>query len=110
MDVNLRRTVLLSAGLLNSLLPIFAGPPALGEKAPDFSLSTPEGKTVRLAEAVAKGPVALVVLRGYPGYQCPYCNRQVQDLVQSSDAFQKAGVHVLMVYPGPPQELGTRAN
>jgi peroxiredoxin len=30
--------------------------------------------------------------------------------VQSSGAFAKAGVHVLMVYPGPPQELGTRAN
>jgi peroxiredoxin len=50
------------------------------------------------------------VLRGYPGYQCPYCNRQVQDFIQKSQAFADAGVRVLMVYPGPPQDLGAKAN
>jgi peroxiredoxin len=55
------------------------------------------------------GPVVLVVLRGYPGYQCPYCNRQVQDFIQKSTAFAAAGARVVMVYPGPPQDLGNRA-
>ena len=90
--MNLRGGVLFLAWLA-FLLPVSAAPPAIGEKAPDFTLSTPEGKQVRLSDTVAKGPVALVVLRGYPGYQCPYCNRQAQDLLQSSEEFAKAGVN-----------------
>lgn len=81
----------------------------VGEKAPDFTLSTPEGKKMLLSEAVSKGPVVLVVLRGYPGYQCPYCNRQVQDFLSKSQSFADAGTHVLLVYPGPPQELAGKA-
>lgn len=104
---------------MNSLTPLFvlaaalplvaAVPPLVGEKAPDFALSTPDGKSVRLSELVSKGPVVLVVLRGYPGYQCPYCNRQVQDFIQKSQGFADAGAHVVLVYPGPPQDLGARA-
>ena len=86
-----------------------AAPPAVGERAPDFSLSTPEGKHIRLSDVTSMGPVVLVVLRGYPGYQCPYCNRQVQDFMQNSKAFADAGARVVMIYPGPPQELGAKA-
>jgi peroxiredoxin len=93
-----------------TVLPIAAAPPAIGEKAPDFKLSTPEGKIVQLSEVEAKGPVVLVVLRGYPGYQCPYCNRQVQDFIQKSQGFAEAGTRVVLVYPGPPQDLGAKAS
>ena len=97
--------------VLGAALPLVAAaPPLVGDKAPDFSLSTPEGKSVRLSQLVSKGPVVLVVLRGYPGYQCPYCNRQVQDFIQKSQGFADAGAHVVLVYPGPPQDLGARAN
>lgn len=96
--------------VLAALLPLTAAPPNVGEKAPDFKLSTPEGKSVRLSEVISKGPLVLVVLRGYPGYQCPYCNRQVQDFIQKSQAFDGAGARVVMVYPGPPQDLGAKAN
>lgn len=88
---------------------VAAAPPAVGEKAPDFALATVQGKTVRLSELTSKGPVVLIVLRGYPGYQCPFCNRQAQDFIQKSRAFTQAGAHVVMVYPGPPQDLGARA-
>jgi peroxiredoxin len=89
---------------------VFAGsPPAIGSKAPDFQLSTVEGKPARLSEFTPLGPVVLVVLRGYPGYQCPYCNRQVQDFISKSSEFAAAGVRVVLVYPGPPQDLGGRA-
>ena len=92
-------------------LPLTAAPPpTVGEKARDFTLSTPEGKYVRLSGVMSQGPVVLVVLRGYPGYQCPYCNRQVQEFIQKSPAFAEAGAHVLLVYPGPAQDLGARAN
>ena len=97
--------------VLAAALPLVAAaPPLVGEKAPDFALSTPQGKSVRFSELVSKGPVVLVVLRGYPGYQCPYCNRQVQDFIQKSQGFADAGTHVVLIYPGPPQDLGARAN
>jgi len=89
--------------------PTYPAPPAVGERAPDFQLLNVEGKTVRLSELTARGQVVLVVLRGYPGYQCPYCNSQVQDFLQKAAAFDAAGVHVVIVYPGPPQDLERRA-
>jgi peroxiredoxin len=85
-------------------------PPTVGEKARDFTLSTPEGKHVRLSDVMSRGPVVLVVLRGYPGYQCPYCNRQVQDFIQKAQSFADAGAHIVLVYPGPAQDLGAKAN
>src|ERR1700690_4564275 len=92
--------------VLAAVLPLAAAaPPSVGQKAPDFALSTPEGKSVRLSDAVSKSPVVLVVLRGYPGYQCPYCNRQVQEFIQKSQGFSYAGSHVILAYPGPPQDL-----
>ncbi len=87
-----------------------AAPPTVGQKAPDFKLSTPEGKSIQLSEVISKGPVVLVVLRGYPGYQCPYCNRQVQDFIQKSQGFADAGARVVLVYPCPPQNLDVKAN
>ena len=95
--------------LLGALPSISAQQPTVGKTAPDFTLSTPEGKSVHLADMTAKGPVILVVLRGYPGYQCPYCNRQVQDLIGRSQDFSDAGAQVIAVYPGPPSELGDKA-
>lgn len=84
-------------------------PPAVGEKAADFSLSSINGNRVRLSQVIAKSPVVLIVLRGYPGYQCPYCNLQVQDFLKKSQAFAAAGTHVILVYPGPPDNLAARA-
>jgi peroxiredoxin len=104
------KRILMPLLVFGAVLPLAAAPPNVGEKAPNFKLSTPEGKSVELAQVISKGPVVLVVLRGYPGYQCPYCNRQVQDFIQKSQAFADAGTHVVMVYPGPPQDLGAKAN
>jgi len=91
-------------------MPITAAPPTVGQKAPDFALLTPGGDKVRLSDEVSKGTVVLVVLRGYPGYQCPYCNRQVQDYIQKAPGLAEAGARVLLVYPGPPENLGAKAN
>jgi len=88
---------------------VAATPPAVGERAPDFALSTLQGTSVRLSEVTLKGTVVLLVLRGYPGYQCPFCNRQVQDFIQNSQGFAEAGARVVMVYPGPSGDLGQRA-
>ena len=85
-----------------------AAQPVVGGKAGDFSLTSFDGKTVALSSIYEKGPVALVVLRGYPGYQCPFCQRQVQEFVEHAAEFDAAGVQVVFVYPGPPDELQSK--
>lgn len=74
-----RRCLLLFLFLLGALpllnVSAFAQTPEVGGAAPDFSLSTPEGSHVRLSDLTKKGVVVLVVLRGFPGYQCPYCQK-----------------------------------
>ena len=83
--------------------------PAMGSKAPDFTLATPTGASVSLAAETAKGTTVLVVLRGFPGYQCPYCVKQVQDFLAHNSEFAAKKAHVLFVYPGPPAELDQHA-
>ena len=87
----------------------FGATPQVGQKAPDFTLSTPDGHSLSLYGTTQKGAVVLVVLRGYPGYQCPYCVRQVHDFVESADKFAAAGAQVVLVYPGPPADLDQHA-
>lgn len=89
--------------------PLLAGQPRVGDKAPDFSLQSLQGKAVRLSQVAAESPVVLVVLRGFPGYQCPICNRQVQEFLRSAKGFADAGAQVVMIYPGPAQDLKSRA-
>ena len=89
---------------------VLAETPAVGAKAADFTLLTPTGKSVTLSAERGGHPLVLVILRGFPGYQCPYCNRQVQDFIQKSQGFADAGAHVILVYPGPPQDLTAKAN
>lgn len=81
----------------------------MGDKTPDFALNTLDGQTVRLSELTSKGKVVLVVLRGWPGYQCPVCDRQVQDFIQSASAFADAKARLVFVYPGPASELKEHA-
>jgi peroxiredoxin Q/BCP len=51
----------------------------------------------------------LVVLRGFPGYQCPLCSKQVASFVREAKAFKEAHATVLMVYPGGAKDLDLRA-
>ena len=83
--------------------------PAVGAKAPDFTLQTPTGNAVDLAKERAKGTTVLVLLRGFPGYQCPYCVKQVHDFVEHSADFATKKVNVVLVYPGPPADLDQHA-
>jgi peroxiredoxin len=104
------RNLVLSSGLLVAVALAAAQTPALGAQAPNFTLLTPTGTTVSLAGETARGTTVLVVLRGFPGYQCPYCVRQVHDFVDHNADFAAKGVDVLIVYPGPSAGLGQHAN
>ncbi|HEY2471529.1 MAG TPA: peroxiredoxin family protein [Terracidiphilus sp.] len=87
----------------------FAQTPAVGAKAPDFTLSTPTGKNVTLSAEQGGHPLVLVILRGFPGYQCPYCVRQVHDFADHASDFKAKNTRVLLVYPGPPADLDQHA-
>lgn len=91
------------------VMPVFAQAPAVGAKAPDFTLSTPSGKAVTMSSEQRGQGLVLVVLRGYPGYQCPYCVRQVRDFVEHASDFAAKNTRVLLVYPGPPADLDQHA-
>lgn len=86
-----------------------AAPPAKGDKAPEVDLKTLAGDEIRLSDKVKERPVVLVVLRGWPGYQCPICTKQVADLRAHAGDLEKAGVTVLLVYPGPSDKLKEHA-
>ena len=90
-------------------LPACAETPAIGAKAPDFTLETPEGASVSLHGLLKKGRVVLIVLRGYPGYQCPYCQRQAHDFEVNAGKFAAKDTQLLLVYPGPAANLGDHA-
>jgi peroxiredoxin len=86
-----------------------ANPPKVGDTASDFTLKTLDDQSVRLSDLTAKSQVVLVVLRGWPGYQCPYCTKQAHDYVKNAEKLKAAGVQVVMVYPGPADDLKAHA-
>ncbi|MGA8529769.1 MAG: redoxin domain-containing protein, partial [Acidobacteriaceae bacterium] len=53
--------------------------------------------------------LVLVILRGFPGYQCPYCVQQVHDFVDHASEFRAKNTTILLVYPGPPADLDQHA-
>ncbi|HEY4380120.1 MAG TPA: peroxiredoxin family protein [Acidobacteriaceae bacterium] len=90
-------------------VPLFGQTPAVGAKAPDFTLSTPSGKAVKMSAEQRGHTLVLVVLRGFPGYQCPFCVKQVHDFVDHASEFAARDTRVLLVYPGPPADLDQHA-
>ena len=111
MKLRLKAELKVVMALLLCALPLAlqAAPPKVGDQAPDFTLKTLDDQIVRLSDLTAKGKVVLVVLRGWPGYQCPICSRQVQDYIASASAFATARGRVVMVYPGPADDLKAHA-
>lgn len=83
--------------------------PAVGDSAPDFTLKTTGKESVELKKLLENGPVVLVVLRGFPGYQCPACNAQVGQFLGKAKDFEAAGASVVFVYPGPMRNLAAKA-
>lgn len=84
-------------------------PPLVGKKAPDFTLKTLDGKPVQLSKLTAHGPVVILVLRGWPGCQCPICTRQMGDFLTKAEEFQAEKASVVLVYPGPADNLADHA-
>ena len=108
-EVWARRVVSIALSFIFVASAVNAAPPAAGEQASNFTLRTLDDKAVELKSLTDAGPVVLVVLRGWPEYQCPVCTRQVQEYIAHAAQFARKGARVLMVYPGPAAQLKARA-
>lgn len=82
----------------------------VGDRVTNFDLSIVGGDGyIELSEQYKQGPVAVIVLRGYPGYQCPLCSQQVSTLRNRAKALAKSFHRVILVYPGEADQLQRHA-
>ena len=73
----------------------------VGDRAIDFDLPVVGGEEyLSLRDEYEDGPVVVVVLRGYPGYQCPLCSQQVCSIRNRARALGSVARRVILVYPG----------
>jgi peroxiredoxin len=70
-----------------------------GDKAPSFSLSDAEGKTVSSADLLRHGPL---ILSFYRGVWCPYCNMELQALEAAKPEFDRLGATLVAISPQTP--------
>jgi thioredoxin-dependent peroxiredoxin len=90
-------SLMLALGAASSV----AAVPKVGDGAPNFTLKTLDDIPVELKQIASDSAVVIVVLRGWPGYQCPLCTRQVQDFVAKAPEFEQRKARILMVYLVP---------
>ena len=75
--------------------------PKESSKIGEITGTTLNGANFSLAKLVEKGSVVLVMLRGYPGKQCPVCSTQVAGYIAKAEAFeQQRNTPVVFIYPG----------
>jgi len=80
--------------------------PGVGQRAPDFELPlVGQKKFLSLRDEYRDGPVVVIVLRGYPGYQCPICKSQFNAVVNRAKALSSESKCVVLVYPGKADQL-----
>jgi peroxiredoxin len=107
--LRLLRLVTAAAALIAANAIQAAPAPQVGDDAPQFVLQTLDEHPVDFAQ-VARGRTAiLVVLRGWPGYQCPFCTTQVYEYVGHAAEFAARDIPVVMIYPGPAEQLRAHA-
>src|ERR1700741_263621 len=106
--MSIGRLFLLPALLLAASVPSIAATPVVGQRAPDFTLNALDGTSLSLNQLTATGRLVIVVLRGYPGYQCPFSQQQFQSYQDAAAQFAAAGAQVIFIYPGAPTK--TRAD
>ncbi|MGO8874044.1 MAG: peroxiredoxin-like family protein [Acidimicrobiales bacterium] len=72
---------------------------AVGDTAPDFTLSDAIGNQVALADLLGRGPV---VVTFYRGEWCPYCNLQLRALQKALPEIVSAGATLVAISPQSP--------
>ncbi|MDT5312021.1 MAG: thioredoxin-dependent peroxiredoxin [Mycobacterium sp.] len=74
---------------------------AVGDKAPAFSLSDADGKTVKLSDFKGRK----VVVYFYPAASTPGCTKQACDFRDSLAELNEAGLDVVGISPDKPERL-----
>jgi peroxiredoxin Q/BCP len=74
---------------------------AVGDKAPPFSLSDADGKTVELSDFTGRK----VVVYFYPAASTPGCTKQACDFRDSLAELNEAGLDVVGISPDKPEKL-----
>lgn len=74
---------------------------AVGDKAPAFSLSDADGKTVTLSDFKGRK----VVVYFYPAASTPGCTKQACDFRDSLAELNEAGLDVVGISPDKPEKL-----
>ncbi|MAI72968.1 MAG: bacteriocin [Rhodopirellula sp.] len=83
---------------------------AIGQRAPDFELPlVGEKNYLSLRDEYHDGPVVVIVLRGYPGYQCPICKSQFNAVVNRAKALSSETKCVVLVYPDKTDQIEKNA-
>ena len=80
-----------------------------GDKALPFKATDLEGKSFEFQPDKTGRWTVLVFLRGYPGYQCPLCSRQVGELLAKTEELAAARTNVVFVYPGVAKDLTAKS-
>lgn len=70
--------------------------PRPGDHMPPFVLPDDQGRLITLDGLIAKGPVAVMFLRGH---WCPYCRLNVSAVIRAMDRITAAGAHVVAITP-----------
>lgn len=74
---------------------------AVGQLAPDFTLTDAFGEKINLRQTLKKGPVILVF---YRGAWCPFCNLHLHTLKQSLPDFKKYQAQLITITPQKPDK------
>ena len=74
-----------------------------GDTAPDFTLTSDTGETVRLSDLRGRS----VIVYFYPAAMTPGCTTQACDFTDSLTSLQQAGYEVLGISPDKPEKLAT---
>ena len=77
----------------------------IGQKAPNFKLPNPEGKSISLDNLLEKGPV---VVTFYRGDWCPYCNLQLRALQAKLGEIKALGASLIAISPQVPDGSMTK--
>jgi peroxiredoxin len=67
-----------------------------GDRAPDFTLADPDGKSVSSHDLLAQGPL---VVSFYRGVWCPYCNLDLQALQAALPEIAARGGNIVAISP-----------
>ncbi|MCW6511541.1 peroxiredoxin-like family protein [Lichenifustis flavocetrariae] len=70
----------------------------VGDRAPDFALSTADGRVVVLSELLRDGPIVMSFFRGE---WCSFCRAELDALLASQPDMARLGASLVLVSPEP---------